>query len=73
LHPGDIALCDRNCHKSIEQGLTITGGIPVYLKPTRNHYGIIGPIRSRSFTKEAIEQVCLQNCRTKRLHAPSHY
>ena len=41
---GEIALCDRNCHKSIEQGLVLTGGIPVFLTPTRNRYGIIGPI-----------------------------
>ena len=41
---GEIALCDRNCHKSIEQALAISGGIPVFLKPTRNRYGIIGPI-----------------------------
>ena len=40
----EIALCDRNCHKSIEQGLVLTGGIPVFLSPTRNRYGIIGPI-----------------------------
>ena len=30
----EIALCDRNCHKSIEQGLALTGGIPVFLSPT---------------------------------------
>ena len=30
---GEIALCDRNCHKSIEQGLALTGGIPVFLTP----------------------------------------
>ncbi len=41
---GEIALCDRNCHKSIEQGLVNTGGIPVFLSPTRNRFGIIGPI-----------------------------
>ena len=37
----EIALCDRNCHKSIEQGLVITGGIPVFLQadaqPLRHH------------------------------------
>jgi arginine decarboxylase len=32
----ELALCDRNCHKSIEQGLVNTGGIPVFLMPTRN-------------------------------------
>lgn len=40
----DTALIDRNCHKSIEQGLIITGAKPVYMTPTRNRYGIIGPI-----------------------------
>lgn len=38
-----FALCDRNCHKSIEQGLVLSGGVPVYLAPTRNRFGIIGP------------------------------
>ncbi len=37
----EIALCDRNCHKSIEQGLVLTGGIPVFLgadaQPLRHH------------------------------------
>ena len=41
---GDLVVLDRNCHKSIEQGLIITGARPVYLVPTRNRYGIIGPI-----------------------------
>src|SRR5262249_30925733 len=41
---GEIALCARTCHKSIEQGLAISGGIPVFLRPPRNRYGIIGPI-----------------------------
>ena len=35
---------DRNCHKSNEQGITMTGAVPHYLMPTRNRYGIIGPI-----------------------------
>ncbi|SNB71337.1 arginine decarboxylase [Arboricoccus pini] len=39
-----FAICDRNCHKSIEQGLILAGGVPLFLVPTRNHYGIIGPI-----------------------------
>lgn len=41
---GDYALCDRNAHKSTEQALTMTGVIPTYLRPSRNHLGIIGPI-----------------------------
>lgn len=50
----EIALCDRNCHKSIEQGLAICGGIPVFLRPTRNRYGIIGPIPPDRLEPQAI-------------------
>jgi len=41
---GQKALVDRNCHKSSEQGLTLTGAEPRYLMPIRNKFGIIGPI-----------------------------
>jgi arginine decarboxylase len=51
-----FALCDRNCHKSIEQGLVLTGGLPVYMLPTRNRYGIIGPLPRSNFTPETIRQ-----------------
>lgn len=50
----DIALIDRNCHKSIEQGLIITGAKPIYMKPTRNRYGIIGPILPKEMVEEEI-------------------
>jgi arginine/lysine/ornithine decarboxylase len=50
-----IALCDRNCHKSIEHSLVMTGGIPQYLVPLRNRYGIIGPIPPERLTKKAID------------------
>ena len=40
--PGDVVVVDRNCHKSILHAIIMTGAIPVFLKPTRNHYGIIG-------------------------------
>jgi arginine/lysine/ornithine decarboxylase len=49
-----IALCDRNCHKSIEHSLVMTGAIPHYLVPLRNRYGIIGPIPPERLTKAAI-------------------
>ncbi len=51
---GDYALCDRNAHKSTEQALTMTGVIPTYLMPSRNHLGIIGPIYPERLTPEAI-------------------
>jgi len=54
LSDNQIAVCDRNCHKSIEQGLVISGAIPVFLSPTRNRFGIIGPIPPEEFSPEAI-------------------
>ena len=50
-----IALCDRNCHKSIEHSLVMTGAIPDYLVPLRNRYGIIGPIPPSRLGKAAIK------------------
>ncbi len=58
---GQIALCDRNCHKSIEHGLVLTGGIPTYLVPLRNRYGIIGPIPPERLKKEAIKAAIKAN------------
>ncbi len=57
----EVALCDRNCHKSIEQGLALTGGIPVFLRPTRNRYGIIGPIPPERLDTEAISRSIADN------------
>ncbi len=52
--PGDIVVVDRNCHKSILHSIIMTGAIPVFLMPTRNHLGIIGPIPLEEFTPESI-------------------
>jgi arginine decarboxylase len=52
--PGDIVVVDRNCHKSILHAITMTGAIPVFLTPTRNHLGIIGPIPLDEFKPETI-------------------
>jgi arginine decarboxylase len=54
--PGDIVLVDRNCHKSILHAITMTGAIPVFLTPTRNHFGIIGPIPLDEFRPENIRR-----------------
>ena len=51
---GDIVVVDRNCHKSILHAIIMTGAIPVFLMPTRNHYGIIGPIPKHEFSQESI-------------------
>jgi arginine decarboxylase len=54
--PGDIVVVDRNCHKSILHAIMMTGAIPVFLMPTRNHYGIIGPIPKSEFDAETIRR-----------------
>ncbi len=54
--PGDVVVVDRNCHKSILHAITMTGAIPVFLMPTRNHYGIIGPIPLEEFQWENIKK-----------------
>ncbi len=51
---GDIVVVDRNCHKSILHSIIMTGAIPVFLTPTRNHYGIIGPIPLSEFSLDSI-------------------
>jgi arginine decarboxylase len=54
--PGDIVVVDRNCHKSVLHAIMMTGAIPVFLMPTRNHYGIIGPIPLDEFKPENIRK-----------------
>ncbi|MBX6317878.1 arginine/lysine/ornithine decarboxylase [Pigmentiphaga sp.] len=54
--PGDIVVVDRNCHKSILHAIIMTGAVPVFLRPTRNHLGIIGPIPLDEFRPENIQK-----------------
>jgi arginine decarboxylase len=65
--PGDIVVVDRNCHKSILHAIMMTGAVPVFLMPTRNHYGIIGPIPKSEFEPANIRKKMLANpfCREK--------
>lgn len=49
-----VAAVDRNCHKSIEQGLILTGATPVYMVPSRNPYGIIGPVPKSEMTPDSL-------------------
>src|SRR5213075_2365442 len=57
----EVALCDRNCHKSIEHGLVLTGGVPTYLMPLRNRYGLIGPIPAARLRPDAIDAAMREN------------
>ena len=70
---GEIALCDRNCHKSIEQGLVPSGGIPVFYVPSRNRFGIIGPISPHQFTPESIAERIAANPLASRAGPASPY
>ena len=53
--PDDVVVVDRNCHKSVLHSIIMTGAVPVFLKPTRNHYGIIGPIPQSEFEPANIQ------------------
>jgi lysine decarboxylase/arginine decarboxylase len=52
----DIVLVDRNCHKSAEHALTMTHSRAIFMVPTRNRYGIIGPIPPVEMTPEVVEK-----------------
>ena len=54
--PGDTVIVDRNCHKSILHSIIMTGANPIFLMPTRNHLGIIGPIPLEEFSVESIQK-----------------
>ncbi len=59
--PGDIVVVDRNCHKSVLHSIMMTGAVPVFLMPTRNNYGIIGPIPKSEFAWENIQKKIAAN------------
>jgi arginine decarboxylase len=59
--PGDVVVVDRNCHKSILHAIIMTGAVPVFMSPTRNHLGIIGPIPQSEFEPEAIKRKMADN------------
>lgn len=71
--PGDVVVVDRNCHKSILHSIMMMGAVPVFLMPTRNHYGIIGPIPKSEFEPENIRKKMMDNpfAREKLLADPS--
>jgi arginine decarboxylase len=52
----DLVIVDRNCHKSLLHSLIMTGATPIYFLPSRNDYGIIGPIGLDQFTPQAIRK-----------------
>jgi ornithine decarboxylase len=62
LTPGDLVLFDRNCHKSMHHGaLMMAGAVPIYLNPTRDAYGIIGPVDHRLLDEASIRRQIQNN------------
>jgi arginine decarboxylase len=49
-------LVDRNCHKSVLHAIMMTGTVPIFLQPTRNQLGIIGPIPKHEFSPDSIRR-----------------
>lgn len=66
---GSTVLIDRNCHKSLTHLLMMTNIIPLYLRPARNAYGILGGIPQHEFTRESITEKIAQ---TKSASWPVH-
>jgi arginine/lysine/ornithine decarboxylase len=57
LAPGDLVLFDRNCHKSMHHGaLMMAGAIPIYLNPSRDANGIIGPVDHACLDEDYIRE-----------------
>lgn len=52
----DVVLVDRNCHKSVLHSIVMTGTIPIFMQPTRNHLGIIGPVARSEFDPVNIQK-----------------
>ncbi|WP_327391656.1 arginine decarboxylase [Streptomyces sp. NBC_01186] len=57
----EIALVDRNCHKSVLHGLVLSGARPVYLVPTRNGYGLAGPLPPSEIRADAVASRIARN------------
>jgi lysine decarboxylase len=53
---GDTIIVDRNCHKSITHLMMMVDVEPIYLKPSRNAYGILGGIPKKEFLPASIEE-----------------
>ncbi|MGY0150131.1 lysine decarboxylase CadA [Edwardsiella tarda] len=53
---GSTIMIDRNCHKSLTHLMMMSDVTPIYFRPTRNAYGILGGIPKSEFARETIEE-----------------
>ncbi|EIU0547377.1 lysine decarboxylase, partial [Escherichia coli] len=51
---GSTVLIDRNCHKSLTHLMMMSNITPIYLRPTRNAYGILGGIPQSEFQHASV-------------------
>ena len=51
---GSTVLVDRNCHKSLTHLMMMNDVTPLYFRPTRNAYGILGGIPQSEFSRDTI-------------------
>ncbi|MFM4718264.1 lysine decarboxylase CadA [Aeromonas bivalvium] len=51
---GSTVLVDRNCHKSLTHLMMMNDVTPIYFRPTRNAYGILGGIPQSEFSRDTI-------------------
>jgi len=52
----DRVLCDRSSDLSILHAMIQTGAVPIYLHPTRNALGLVGPVTREQLTPSWIQQ-----------------
>jgi len=67
----DVVLVDRNCHKSIIHALTLAGARPLWLIPSRNYLGMIGPVRAWRMAPEEIAKGLAESAITNEGAAPA--
>lgn len=53
---GSTVLIDRNCHKSLTHLMMMSDVTPIYFRPTRNAYGILGGIPQSEFSRDVIAE-----------------
>ncbi|GAK24989.1 LOW QUALITY PROTEIN: lysine decarboxylase, inducible [Vibrio sp. JCM 19052] len=51
---GSTVLIDRNCHKSLTHLMMMSDVTPIYFRPTRNAYGILGGIPQSEFSEMSL-------------------
>lgn len=66
LTPGDLALYDRNNHKSVNHGALLqAGATPIYLETARNPFGFIGGIDEKCFDEKYLRDLIREKCPEK--------